>query len=321
MISKLKALVCQDDFWHGSHRIPDNIPDEDLKSYYADLSKKCIKNNISLNKIDDFVPKVKNQYGEHIHPVTVCQVGLGCIEYFNNRNSSEHYKRAILCADWLLKNSHSNNKKEGLQIYWTVPYSFKLFHLKKDFKSGLIQGQAISLLIRVYKATKDNKYLIGAEGSYNFMMTPINKGGCLNTKLNIIEEYINDKYDTTVLNGAISSVWSIYDMWLATNDCKYQIDFKNLQSALMSIVTKFDTGYWSLYCLKKSTLEYSPLASKYYHEEHIIQFKIMYKITGEEKWLSFSEKFKKYSRNKLVNYYVFFRKAIARIIQEALAFV
>lgn len=311
----LISSIYQDDYWHGGH-ISRCQKSEWLSGlYYVDLTKKCLANDYINCPLDVFVPKVTNQYGSFFHPVTLCQVGLGCFDYYKVNNSKEHLCRAIKCADWLIDNIYVSTENSNTLYRWHVPYAFKLFSLEKNFYSGLIQGQATSLLLRIYMVTNKKKYLNYAIYSIDTMLLPIDSGGCYNEKYGIIEEYCGGEL-VSVLNGAISSLWAINDFNQLSISKNYVNVFNKLNNNLKRILPNYDSGIWSKYCLKENDFFYNSFASPYYHLEHISQLEVLYHMTDDYIYSHYSNIYKNYYTKFFIRCYVITRKGISRIIQR-----
>lgn len=289
-IIKILKLYKQDDYWHGRQSIGQCYSVTELKGYYNDLTKKVIATK-DLS-IDSIIKKVLVDEEEFIHPVTVCQVGLGTFDLYLKTNNEIYLKQVISCCDWLLDTCLS----DASFCSWSVPYSFKLFGMSKGFKSGLIQGQAISLLVRAYSVTKDDRYLDLSYKALNFLIKPVQDGGCRVQGKWIYEEYPNKKENNLVLNGAISAYWGIYDLSIVSNKAFVGNILKKSTEDIISLLNCYDMGIYSRYCLKKNCFYYNNIASPYYHREHIEQLKILYEMTKNSDVLKILEKFISYDK-------------------------
>lgn len=305
MMKVIKALN-QTDYWHGEQAIGSFFSDRELRGYYNDLRKKVIIKSCEL-----IVPQVIVSGVSYTHPVTVCQVGLGCFDKYIETNDHKFFLFSKKCADWLINNCIECSKNGG--IFWQVPYSFKLFKQKSHFKSGLIQGQAISLLLRIHKINKNSIYLNSALSACKIMLMNRNDGGCYNPELNIIEEYPIKNQNSFVLNGAISAAWSVFDLFLATKDDNYREIFYSQARSIAANLHLFNNFGYSNYALYDSIF-FGKISSPYYHKEHIMQLNVMYKLTE-------FDMFKKYKEIWELNSHSLFHKTRSYLIKSIFVIV
>ena len=292
----LSKLYKQDDYWHGKQMVGSCYSIDGVKGYYNDLRKKVLE--IDSIDVEKFVPKVTNAGCSFLHPVTVCQVGLGAYDKFLFSGEGLYLRKAISCADWLC--DHGIKVDCGLK--WVVPYEFKLFGLKKGFHSGLIQGQAISLFVRL--ARYNQEYLRVAHMAYKFLTTTIDNGGCRLPGCHVYEEYPSAT-ESIVLNGYISAIWGVWDLAKYTKDEAIENELRGSLQSLIAIIYRYDSLLWSRYSLKKNSLIYSNLASPYYHDEHIAQLKILVEWTSEPIFMEIlgdweNKKLRVFNRNLVV---------------------
>ncbi|PSW03862.1 D-glucuronyl C5-epimerase family protein [Photobacterium lipolyticum] len=308
---KMLTLFKQDDYWHGKQKEGQFYDVHSLKGYYNDLTKKVLTE--SHYSIEEIVPKVKVGSESFFHPVTVCQVGLGAYDLYLKKQSDIHKKQVKSCVNWLIENSKTNSEKT--MMYWTVPYNFKLFNMQKDFVSGLIQGQAISLLVRAYELFKDERYFNASYNALEKMIQPVSEDGCRLDGTYLYEEYPNKGEKNLVLNGAISAFWGVYDLYIYTKDSRI-LDLKNKsQKDLVDSIFQYDAGYYSRYCLKKNKFYYTNIASPYYHKEHIEQLKVLIKMTNNKDLILTLSNFEKY--NNLISLNIAkINKGICLIMQK-----
>ncbi len=250
--------------------------------------------------------------GLQYNPIAISQWGLGNYNLWHETKSTIFFEKFIKSANWLIENLEEN--KYGLKV-WMHYFDFEyMSRLKSPWYSGLAQGQGISVLLRAFKETNNNKYKIAAKETFQSFLYNTNDGG-VNYKDsdgdNWIEEYIVFP-PTHILNGFIWSLWGIYDYALFFNDKKVAKQFKNYSNTIIKNLNKYDIGYWSKYEQTKKSLPM--IASEFYHKLHIVQLEIMYDLTGEKIFLEFNHKWKKYLNNYFFKVISFFHKAIFKVL-------
>lgn len=305
---KILYKLKQNDYWHGERKVGNNIKTNTLFGYYNDLSAKTIVDGMDC--LDDIIPYVVNKDGRFIHPVTVCQVGLGWYENYLSSNQESDLSNAIFCADWLL----DNFSIIGDAGYWAVPYDVPLFGLKKGWASSLIQGQALSLLSRIYKSTGEIRYYDCCVKAFDYLIKQRSEGGLRIDNRYLYEEYPT-KENSLVLNGLISTVWGIRDFSYISDDRVYNIYRKSIDD-LVYILPKYCLGVWSKYSLYPNSLYYFNWASPYYHKEHIAQLEALSIIEQNTIFSDMAKKWDNVKENKLSLGIVYLMKGFTVFVQK-----
>jgi hypothetical protein len=171
--------------------------------------------------------------------------------------------------------------------------------LKAPWYSGLAQGQGVSLLLRAYAHTGESKYLQAAERAFAALTQPIAEGGVLfedEEKDLWIEEYLVNP-PTHILNGFVWALWGVFDFWRARADASAKEIFDRGVSTLVRNLSRFDTGYWSLY--EQSGTRLKMLASPFYHRLHIVQLRVMANLTGVRVFSETAERWEGHARHRI----------------------
>jgi heparosan-N-sulfate-glucuronate 5-epimerase len=281
-------------FWHGNPQVNHLAQYDKLDQYYMTF---YLKATYKGDYDETGIPKLNYQgdIGIQYNPIAVAQWSLGNYNLWKKDNCKNSYRKFIRGADWLHENLQTN-KKNIYVWHHNFDWIYKE-NLKKPWYSGLAQGQGLSVLCRAYKTTKDNKYLESIKKVNESIQTNISDGGVTAKDIegNIwIEEYIMKGNPTHILNGFIWALWGIYDYWLLTKNNDTKILFDNYIKTIKSNLHKYDIGYWSLYELSDNKIAMQ--ASQFYHKLHIVQLKILFKMSNEivfreisEKWLSYAQ--------------------------------
>lgn len=249
--------------------------------------------------------------GLQYNPIAIAQWGLGNYNLWCDTKDQKRYDKSIKCADWLVKNLEQNS--HGLWV-WNHHFDWEYRDmLKSPWYSALSQGQGISILVRAWDITNDEKYLESAQRALVSFFSEVNQGGVVYTDEGgnkWFEEAIVDP-PTHILNGFLWASWGLYDYWLATNEKKSMQLFNYVVATLTVNLPSFDCGYWSLY--EQSGTKMKMLASHFYHSLHVVQLNVMYQLTGNEIFLEYAEKWNLY-QNKFFNRKVaFIYKAVFKI--------
>ncbi|MGC1477559.1 MAG: D-glucuronyl C5-epimerase family protein, partial [Terriglobales bacterium] len=137
-----------------------------------------------------------------------------------------------------------------------------------------------------------------AEKAFVALTKPVAEGGVLleDEENNLwIEEYLVDP-PTHILNGFMWALWAVLDYWLANADAPAKDIFDRGVETLIHNLDRFDTGYWSLY--EQSGTDLKMLASPFYHQLHIVQLRVMSKLTGDAGFAAIAERWEGYAQRR-----------------------
>lgn len=267
---------------------------KELGGYYIDYSGKV--NTHQLDK--DGVPYSKLSDGRQENiPITVIQYGLGCYEKILSGDKTFVVPLKI-CADHMLKTQNSDGMWDAFKA-----------QKKTDYYSSMIQSQGVSLLLRAYKLTNNNAYLLSAQKAFDAMLKPVAEGGTAffkNGHIHLLEAVDRPM----ILNGAIYSMFGVLDMWVMTRDEKYYSVLQSVLEAIKDELKNFDTGFWSKYCLDGA------YTSPFYHKVHITQLRLLAKMFDDEFFLREALKYEKYMQRKLYCFVAFVIKAFQKITEK-----
>ena len=298
-------------FWHGVPEVNNKCDYNKIGQYYMLFRYKADYNG----DFDDSGIPMLNYHGDiglQYNPIAISQWGLGNYNLWKDKNIEVRYDNFIKVAKWLVKNLEKNS--DGVYV-WLHKFDWVYKQtLKGPWYSGLAQGQGLSVLIRAFKETGDKDYLDAIEKVYSSILLNIKDGGVttIDNNNNLwIEEYIVDE-PTHILNGFIWALWGVYDYWLLTGDNNVKNIFNKYIKTIRNNIDKYDIGYWSLYEL--SGLKLKMRASSFYHRLHIVQLKILFKMTNIEIFNRTSIKWNSYINNRINIYRATFMKIIFKII-------
>lgn len=293
-------------FWHGKPQCNKNFQPGQLGEYYMPFIAKA---NYSghYDKMDIPMLDYKGSVGLQYNPIAIAQYGLGNYNLYLRTSEKKRKTKFLNAADWLVDNLEVT--PQGTKV-WYHHFDWEYRdNLKAPWHSALAQGQGISLLVRVFSETGDNRYLAAAREAFHTFQNGVEEGGVTHTDDNgyiWFEETIVDP-PTHILNGFMWAAWGIYDYFLAVKDNRAKRLFNEAVKTLRDNLYQFDAGFWSLY--EQSGTRMMMLASPFYHNLHIIQLQVMHKLTEEPVFKRVSEKWDSYRQSKL-------KRAIALIYKS-----
>lgn len=238
----------------------------------------------------------RGKIGPQYNPIAIAQYGLGNYNLFRQTGAAGRRTKFFLVADWLSEQLEKNHKGH---FVWNHHFDWEYRDtLRAPWYSALAQGQGISVLVRAHQESADTRYLDAATLALASFFTPISEGGVAFTDDRgdlWLEEYIVSP-PTHILNGFIWAAWGVYDYFLATEDGAAHELFARVVQTLLHNLERYDLGFWSLY--EQSGTRLPMVASPFYHQLHIVQLRVMHKLTGEEKFARVAARWEDYSRSR-----------------------
>lgn len=291
----LTPATSQLTFWHEQPAMSEFTPGE-LGPYYMTFEQKADyagPHDAQGVPMLDYLGAIGPQY----NPIAIAQYGLGNFNLYLKSADASRRSKALKISDWLVENLEQN---PGGFLVWNHHFDFEYRSpLRAPWYSGLAQGQGISLLVRAHKETQDTRYLDAARRAFECMQADVKNGGVILTDADghrWIEEYIVDP-PTHILNGFMWASWGVYDLALATGDPAVQRVWNDSVATLKCNLNLFDAGYWSLY--EQSGTRLRMMASPFYHRLHIVQLKVMAKLTGEPIFTEFANRWSLYQQSRM----------------------
>jgi hypothetical protein len=283
-------------FWHGTPELNPNLSSTELGEYYMVFSAKA---DYPGSYDEKGIPML-NYHGEiglQYNPIAIAQWGLGNYNLYRRSNNPSRKQKFLNSADWLLRNLETN--AHGLSV-WQHHFAWEYRDtLRAPWYSALAQGQGISLLLRAHRETGNPDYADAARRAFIALQTPISEGGVVfvDTNGNVwLEEYLVDP-PTHILNGFIWAAWGVYDYALATGDTTARALFSQAVETLRRNLRSYDIGFWSLY--EQSGTRLKMVASPFYHQLHIVQLRVMQRLTGEAFFSEYADRWERYAHNPL----------------------
>ena len=281
-------------FWHENPEMNPNFHLGEMGEYYMTF---CSKADYAGPFDQDGVPMLdyRGALGLQYNPIAIAQYGLGNYNLYARTGEPERKARFLRAADWLRATAEPN--RGGLWV-WMHKFDWEYRDtLRAPWFSGLAQGQGISLLVRAYNETGTADYLECAQQAFAAFLVDVQDGGvaCRDEANNLwFEEYIVSP-PTHILNGFIWAIWGIYDYLLMVEDLRATKLFADAVGTLLRSLPRFDIGFWSLY--EQSGMKWPMIASPFYHKLHIVQLRVMHRLTGEPFFEEVADRWQHYQTN------------------------
>lgn len=283
-------------FWHETPQVNHNACTDELGEYYMPFAEKA---NYSGPFDSSGLPMLDyhGRIGRQYNPIAIAQWGLGNYNALCREQNQACRNKFLLASEWL--RSHLEQNSWGVRV-WNHDFDWEYrTRLKAPWHSGLAQGQGISLLVRAWQVTRDPAYLNAAHAAFQSFCKPVSGGGVSFTDRAgdlWFEEYIVTP-PTHILNGFIWACWGVHDYFLATRSGAAKQLFARAIETLRKNLHRYDLGFWSLY--EQSGTRLPMVASPFYHRLHIVQLRIMHRLTGEEIFSAYADRWESYGRSSV----------------------
>ena len=260
-------------------------PGEALGGYYIDFSGKC--------ESAHWPPYWLEMMEFYIAPV---QWALGALEHYLDGEGDEWLAGAKAAGEYLISHQHQGGPQDGgWQHQIPMPHSYRI---DPPWLSAITQGEAASLLVRLYLQTGEQKFAEAARKALAPMQVPVGEGGTLAfiEGSPVVEEYPSDP-PSGVLNGAIFGIWGFHDVAVGLGDAAAQETFERLVDALVSNLHLYDTGYWSRYDIYPHPIA-NP-ASPAYHALHVKQLQVLSQLAPRPELEQAARRFEGYRASRV----------------------
>jgi heparosan-N-sulfate-glucuronate 5-epimerase len=285
------------------HLLPGaQIDPSELRGYYIDFRPKTSGSNAWPP------PWIRDGYGH----VKLAQLGLGHFEEFLATGSEQDlaFARAACTHFVRTQNSRGSTDEGG----WS--HAFPFAHrekLRPNWMSGMAQGQAASLLLRVWRETGEARFADAALLAMKPLHRSVAHGGVTGDLRGhpFPEEYPTEP-QSHVLNGGIFGLWGIRDVAAALDDAPTAALHDAVLTGLAETCELWDTGAWSRYDLFPR--QPVNVSSSFYHHLHCSQLRALHALYGEKRFLALAERFEGYERRMALRWLALARKVTYRLI-------
>ena len=282
-------------FWHEPRRRIPMLPPTNSATTTCSFRRRRTTRAFDSNGIPQL--DYHGQIGLQYNPIAIAQYGLGNYNYGASTAILRGAK--ILSApptgsvstwsriptDWRSGTHHFNwEYRDTLQAPWY---------------SAWRKGRESRYWCAPTKNRGDSQYLDAAQRAFaHFSTSHRPEGGVAFTDESgdlWFEEYIVSP-PTHILNGFIWALWGVYDYFLATEHQSAQELFSRAVRTLLHNLDRYDLGFWSLY--EQSGTRLPMVASPFYHRLHIVQLRMMHRLTGEQKFAQVADRWENYARSR-----------------------
>ena len=298
------------------YEIAVDLSSKDLREYYFIMDEEKLRAGYGQNFHFDeegipLIPTYIDVDEQKLvyYPISIGQFGLAIFHTYLKTKSEEDAKRFLKIVDWFYDNRISN---ENLGCYWLTNVPKPEYKMMKPWPSAFAQSRAISILLRGYQLTNDEKYQEAATQALQIFDVPASRNGVtIFTKSGPVYEEYPTSFPTIVLDGSLFSLFGLVDYIRAGKEAKLakRLFDQGIQ-AIIALLPKYDLGFWIKYnlCSEPFYPKIDPATVTYFRLV-LAQLEILHKITGEKQFAQIKSKWEKYDRflNRVRMYWLKYR--------------
>lgn len=314
----LKKLVKDFKSTKNQYKIATDLHSQELGDYYFVFNETRVsagKDQALINKFDkDGIPinktyiDVKDKDFVYF-PISIGQVGLAVFNTYTTSKSDDDKQRFLKFAEWFYNNAKVT---EELGARWLTDVKLPAYHTPENWASAFSQSRGISVLLRAYQITGKKEYAKMAENALIPFTKPVSEGGVTSfTQWGPYYEEYTSTVPTLVLNGKIFALCGLYDFVRVFPENKLAKKlFNEGIHTIKNSLPAYDMGFWSRYNLCDAPwYPKNDPATILYQNLHITQLKMLHKLTNDEFFKTYMNKFSKQNTflNALRMYFVKFR--------------
>lgn len=263
---------------------------QELGSYYIDMrpAKLHYTENIYDGGFDDEgIPYCGGLKEKNYFPINIAQFGFILHAEYLESKQVETLHQLKKCIDKLEELATITEN----DCVWWHNYEELKYKIAAPWASAMAQGEIISLFLRYYQITGEEKYLDLSKRAFHFMKNDVSQKGVRRIDANgdlWLEEYPSSP-PSFVLNGFIYAIFGFYDLYRVTGEAEVKEDIDACIMTIKKNLHRFDAGYWSYYDLLKKELV------RYYYQKnvHVPQLEVLYLLTSDPIFLKYKVKWER----------------------------
>eukprot|EP00092_Neocalanus_flemingeri_P004031 GFUD01004338.1.p1 GENE.GFUD01004338.1~~GFUD01004338.1.p1 ORF type:complete len:566 (+),score=104.01 GFUD01004338.1:934-2631(+) len=204
-------------------------------------------------------------------------------------SNEEHLRMFFHGAKWFLKNQDKNGGWPSEVVFNKDRKKYpKAEEIPAGWYGAMCQGQALSVLVRAFLTSGDQKYLAAAEKAVGVFNVTSSEGGVravFMDKHPWYEEYPTNP-PTFILNGFMYSLLGLYDLKSISKGKVAKHLYESGLESLMALLPLYDSGSGTFYDLRHFTMKTAPKGARWdYHSTHVNQLLTLFSIERNSKLL------------------------------------
>lgn len=213
------------------------------------------------------------KYPAAYQPTTIAQYGLAQWNIYLQKGDEQHRQAFLIQANWLVEHEVLLPGGAGC---WPIPFPSPDHFAPQPWLSALTQGNVISVLVRAYWLTGEERFIAAAHRAASVFERDILDAGVSAFWGNegVFFEEVAVYPAAHILNGYIFALFGLYDYVALTHNSQITALIQRSLATLHTWLDDFDTGYWSRYDL------FRHLAPPFYHDLHVLMLRSLAQLSG-----------------------------------------
>src|SRR2546423_7108038 len=233
-------------------------------------------------------------------PTTIAQYGLANWNAYLTTGDEKYREAFMIQARWLI--GHVLPLVDDT-AGWPIPFASPYYTTPEQWLSALTQGNAISVLVRAYRLTKEDIFLYVARRAIRSFERDIRDGGVSSSiggNRGFFEEVAVNPAQP-ILNGYLLALFGLYDYVSISSEPQIAVLIQRSLATLHALLERFDMGYWSYY-----DLLFKKPATLFYHALHVTLLEALVQYSGCEHCAALAAHWAGYqcSRSSKVRYFL-----------------
>lgn len=277
-----------------------NLEPGQVRGYYIDMRVKAAEPN--------WPPPWVSETGDLY--VDIAQWALGAYERYLSGDGEVWLDAALAAGKELVTQQQKGGELDG--AFWhrfDYPHTFPV---AAPWISAMAQGEAASVLVRLYLETKNEEFADAALRALGPVDVAQSEGGAQGR---LDGEAFPEEYPTNpaslVLNGSMFALWGYYDVGTGLQESSVLETWNTRIDTLAANLHRWDTGFWSRYDLYPHVMK--NVASSFYHTLHISQLEAMSTLVPHPEFPATRARFAAYAASKPCQRRAFVHKALFRM--------
>lgn len=228
------------------------------------------------------------------YPISIGQFGLAIFHTWLKTKQKNDKNRFLNIVDWF----YDNRIEDDHGVIWLTDVPKPEYRMTEPWPSAFSQSRGLSILLRGWQLTGENKYREAAEKALNIFEVDAKNGGVTTfTELGPFYEEYPTVFPTMVLDGFFFSLCGLYDAARALKSHKAETLFRTGIETIKKWLPYYDMGYWMRYnyCREDFYPDPDP-ATIGYLRLVITQLKMFSILTGDIELLDWAHHFAHYDR-------------------------
>jgi glycosyltransferase involved in cell wall biosynthesis len=225
------------------------------------------------------------------HPAAVAQEALRCWNRWLTQNDEQQRALFLEHAIWLVEHA---TPCAGDGAGWPVLTRLKTLPDPISLLSASTQGLALSVLVRAYQVTSDERYRALVSQAARPFARDIFDGG-VGAPFGSAGLFFQEQAAYPAahdLGACLVALYGLAEYLALTNDAELAEVVKRCRSTLSTTLPVFDTGFWS-----RADLASRRLAAPATHALHIALLKALASAWGDAGWSAVAERWAGYQRS------------------------